>query len=64
MTEAKRAEAVAALLSDAARAVDAALALGVQGWTSEDARGSIVRASDRIAVAHRDALLAIGDAQE
>ena len=60
-TEAKKAEAVAMLLADAVRAVDAACALAVQGWLDGDGKRDVIHASTYVALAHRAALRAIGE---
>jgi hypothetical protein len=62
--EAKKAEAVAMLLADAVRAVDAACALAVQGWLDGDDKRDVIHASTYVTLAHRAALRAIGSAQD
>ena len=60
MKERDKTVAVAELIAEASRAMNAAVVLGAQGWTTREARVAIANATGRIDVAHRAALQAIG----
>jgi hypothetical protein len=60
MTEREKTVAVAELIAEASRAMSAAIALGVQGWTTRETRLAMTNAAGRIDLAHRAALQAIG----
>jgi hypothetical protein len=60
MDERAKTVAVAELIAEASRAMGAAIALGLQGWTTREARLQMATASNRIDVAHMYALRAVG----
>lgn len=60
MNERAKTEAVAELVAEASRAINAAIALGIQGWTTRETRTMLTSAASRLDVTHRAALQAVG----